>query len=413
MVGKARARPDQARKVLDKYLEVTDLELSTREAHQGYIRPTIGPVLGEVKVRAWFDVEADFLLVFEPFHYYISAGIQLGASVTISLGFTSFPISIHVGVTLEIWGPEFAGQATIDLSIISFTISFGDSPRETSTTIGWNDFVGKLIPSAPPAPASAAPGAQAAASLSPAAPQPAVVQIVVQGGLVKRLSDAGGELNWVVNGEQLQLVTQSAIPAKDHSFSPNVTLAPGAPAPNTGFGVGPAGVGSDELTSTHTIEITTTAKDSAFRADPVLRNVPAALWQTRQFDPNGVPLGVDPLKSTTVDGVLVGYTITPAAAPPDHTRPIRIEDLEYTIAGPAGAFVWTDANAPQADPFAAQTVWGTIDAPGPAAVRRQLAAAIAAAGWPVPARIDVSELATQAAYDLAASPVLRLLGEQR
>ena len=36
---------------LDKYLEVADLEVSTREAHEGYIRRTIGPVLGDVKVR--------------------------------------------------------------------------------------------------------------------------------------------------------------------------------------------------------------------------------------------------------------------------------------------------------------------------------------------------------------------------
>lgn len=36
---------------LGKYLEVTDLELSTKEAHQGHIPRTIGPVLGEVKVR--------------------------------------------------------------------------------------------------------------------------------------------------------------------------------------------------------------------------------------------------------------------------------------------------------------------------------------------------------------------------
>jgi len=46
--------PDRAAtlgQALDKYLEVTDLELSTREAHQGYIRRTIGPVLGEAKVR--------------------------------------------------------------------------------------------------------------------------------------------------------------------------------------------------------------------------------------------------------------------------------------------------------------------------------------------------------------------------
>jgi len=36
---------------LDKYLEVADLEVSTREAHEGYIRRTIKPVLGQVKIR--------------------------------------------------------------------------------------------------------------------------------------------------------------------------------------------------------------------------------------------------------------------------------------------------------------------------------------------------------------------------
>jgi integrase len=36
---------------LDKYLEVADLEVSTKEAHEGYIRRTIRPVLGEVRIR--------------------------------------------------------------------------------------------------------------------------------------------------------------------------------------------------------------------------------------------------------------------------------------------------------------------------------------------------------------------------
>jgi hypothetical protein len=35
---------------LDKYLEVADLEVSTKEAHEGYIRRTIGPVLGAVRI---------------------------------------------------------------------------------------------------------------------------------------------------------------------------------------------------------------------------------------------------------------------------------------------------------------------------------------------------------------------------
>src|ERR1017187_6042655 len=46
--------PDQQAtlgKALGKYLEVADLEVSTREAHEGYVRRTIGPVLGEVKIR--------------------------------------------------------------------------------------------------------------------------------------------------------------------------------------------------------------------------------------------------------------------------------------------------------------------------------------------------------------------------
>ena len=46
--------PDQQAtlgQALGRYLEVADLEVSTREAHQGYVRRTIGPVLGEVKIH--------------------------------------------------------------------------------------------------------------------------------------------------------------------------------------------------------------------------------------------------------------------------------------------------------------------------------------------------------------------------
>jgi hypothetical protein len=51
-VPKKKEKPEPTvGQALDKYLEVTDLELSTKEAHQGYIRRTIGPVLGDVKLR--------------------------------------------------------------------------------------------------------------------------------------------------------------------------------------------------------------------------------------------------------------------------------------------------------------------------------------------------------------------------
>jgi integrase len=37
--------------LLDRYLDIADIEASTREAHEGYIRRTIRPVLGDVRIR--------------------------------------------------------------------------------------------------------------------------------------------------------------------------------------------------------------------------------------------------------------------------------------------------------------------------------------------------------------------------
>jgi integrase len=37
--------------LLDRYLDVADIEASTRDAHEGYIRRTVRPVLGDVRIR--------------------------------------------------------------------------------------------------------------------------------------------------------------------------------------------------------------------------------------------------------------------------------------------------------------------------------------------------------------------------
>ncbi|HEY5317669.1 MAG TPA: DUF6603 domain-containing protein, partial [Solirubrobacteraceae bacterium] len=367
-------------------------------------------------IRAWFQVEADFLLVFEPFHYYLSAGIQLGASFTVSLLFTSITVSIHLGVDVEIWGPAFAGRATVDLSIISFTIGFGSSDKQTDTTIEWPQFLAKLMPSTESSehaePAQSVRAFRLAADPPP--PDPPIVQITPSAGLLKRLSDKEGELNWVMSGTTLRLVTQSAIPIKDWRFlSDNVSLAPLTPTPTIDFGVGPTGTSVDAFKSTHTIEIVAEEQGSLFLATPLQRNVSTALWQPRTFDGNGVPVGLDPLKDTTIAGVAVGFTLEPFVPDPGHTLAIPLENIEYTIVEPIVPLQWSDATLPLSDDFPPQEVWQTVGAPDPTAIRMALAEACAGDGFAVPTDIEVSELATAAAYDLVASPVLRLLGEQR
>ena len=357
-------------------------------------------------IRAWFEVEADFLLVFQPFHYYLSAGIHLGASFKIDLLFTSITVSIHLGVGLEIWGPEFAGKATVDLSIISFTIGFGGGSPDTQTTIEWDEFVEKMLPSRPP-PAAAKSGLMAAAD-----PPPAVLQLRVADGMVKELTEAPGELNWIVNGTRLRLETQSSIPIKTWSFGERIELVEEGPKPTEEIGVGPTGASVEEFESKCVITLTST-EDSVLGAKWVLGNVPKALWEPRQFDQHGVPIGVDPVNDTTIENALVGFALEGIVPPPDHTLPIPLEYLQYTIDPEIQHFKWSDAPAPTSDPFGEETVWETIDDPGATATRSALVGAIKAEGLPVPGEIDVAELADEATYDLIAPPVLSLLGEQK
>lgn len=361
-------------------------------------------------VRAWFSVQADFLLVFQPFHYYIAAGIQLGCSVRVNLLFTHVTISAHLGVGIEIWGPEFAGKAIVDLSIVSFTIRFGEtSGKDVSTTIEWQRFVELLLPDA-----GRRAGVRGELEAAPAA-LPPIVQILVADGLLQQLSEREGELNWVVSGAKLKLTTQSAIPVKTLRYGQNIrgrAPASDVTGPNTNFGVGPTGTDSDSFDSTHAIAIRS-EQESRFEATPLLRNVPKALWEKRRFDRNGVPTGVDPVRGTTIDDVAVGVTLAGVGPPPEHTLPIPLRYLDYTTAEQVEPLVFSRPTAPAGDPFRDETVWDTVDVRPARSNRPLLAAAAAAAGMEVPSALDVRELTRRSTAGLQASPFLRLLGEQR
>lgn len=363
-------------------------------------------------VRAWFTVQADFLIVFQPFHYYISAGVQLGCSVRVNLLFTHVTLNVHLGVGLEIWGPDFTGRATVDLSIVSFTIRFGASSKDTTRAVRWEEFVDALLPSA--GGGASAPGLLGAAPLDADPQAPAIVQIQVADGLLQQLSEREGELNWIVDGAKLKLTTQTAIPAKRLDLGDGIALAPGATAPNTDFGVGPSAIPPGRFESTHRITVSS-EQEARFHAEPLLRNVPKALWERREFDDNGVPIGVDPVDRTTIEDVAVGTTLSGVAREPEHTLPIPLRWLDYTTAPQVEPLVLARPIVPSSDPFGRETVWGTVDAPLARGNRDVMATVAGAAGLAVPRpdAIDVRELTSRTTAGLQAPPQLRLLGEQR
>ncbi|MDQ3928063.1 MAG: hypothetical protein M3328_02830, partial [Chloroflexota bacterium] len=388
-------------------------------------------------IRAWFSVWADFLLVLRPFHYYIDAGISLGASFRLNLLFTHVTITIHIGVSLEIWGPPFAGKATIDLSIISFTIYFGSGSKQTDTTIEWAQFAQQLLPQKSK-PSMSAPAALAryalarrsprlanalAASTATTDPDPSVLHLNVTNGVIQTISQDPNAAIYVVNGEEFECSITSIIPVKDLIFSGGkVSMAPDSMQPHDeqgniinptlDFGVGPTGTQSSDFKSSHTITVTTN-EASSFLVVRALQNVPKGLWQKKDFDSNGVPQLTPSLSSTTIPNVMVGARLVPYVPPPDHTCPIDIQNLQYTIDPKIQHFAWSTTSYPTIDTFSTETVAGTINSSTATSNRTPLLAAMRSLGLSVSSTLDVDELADPAKGELLASPGLRLLGEQK
>jgi hypothetical protein len=388
-------------------------------------------------IRAWFSYWADFLMQFSPFHYYVDGGIDLGASFTVDLWLFSISVTIHVGVTVALFGPPFAGTATVDLSIISFTIHFGnqDAPAP-KTSIPWSDFVMQLLPSGRAQqkqralPRGRLLLADAAAPAPAPSPPPACTQINVTTGLTRTLPANANVPVYLVNGTTFQCTVLTVIPNKTVTFDPNpsnpqdqnIQYAPdgqqpnvkGVPIqPNTDFAAGPADISAADFQPTLELSLTTTNTDSVLLAIRRLTNAPKAFWETKAFDANGVPK-TDPstvLTESTIPNALVGFTLIPQVTQKDYTRPVPMDTLLFGL-DDFEPFAWSPGVPPTTDSFTDQTVADTIMSSNVVTMRLALLGALAAQGVTVDQTVNVQSLQDAANNDLDAAPRLQLLGEQ-
>jgi hypothetical protein len=199
-------------------------------------------------IKVWFDAGIDFLIEWAPFHYEADAYVDFGCSIDLGL----FTLTIHIGAQLQIWGPEFGGSATIDVVIVTFTIPFG-ATKAPPPPIGWATLAEKFLPgptpttpttpttppassgaTTPPASSGAAalvvraaaaePGSDAPGSDAPAGTTNVVRADVKAGKLKADVTDAAGPLDWIIDPDHFQIVTNSAVPANHADW---VTGPPG------------------------------------------------------------------------------------------------------------------------------------------------------------------------------------------
>lgn len=301
--------------------------------------------------RAWFDVGADFLISWKPYHYDASFHVDIGASYTLHI-FGTHTISVDVGADLHVWGPEFAGTASIEIAGFSVSVDFGARDRTLALPIDWNTFKSSFLPS-----------------------DDQICSITASAGLLRSV-DVSGQTWWIVSAKELRLTTNALVPSNAGNVQQNV---------QDRFGIAPMGIRAGTVTSRHAVTITREGVDvtSNFQYVAVSKQMPAGLWGDTPAvailpgiavlpppNPNGT-------KFVTADA---GYSLTPATTvtAPDTTAEIDKRELQYETETVPNAYAWDTAEP------------APIDAEVDAQRRRGVIRASLAAD--VPARADIAAL---------------------
>jgi hypothetical protein len=280
-------------------------------------------------IRAWFDMHTDILVFWRPFHYDLTAGIDIGCTLHVSFWFCSFDITVSIGADLHIWGPEFAGQATVHLWIASFTINFGNSSTQAMSPISWSEFKTSFL-----------------------GDDNKVCSISVSSGLIKTLQGKDDQDFWIVDPENASFITNSAIPIKQLDIGNlefNISANELMRDKEVNFGVGMVCV--ESINSVYKIEISKDGKtyNEELCIEAITSSVSKSLWQN-------IPLNTDCLRkhginnnNTLIENVVIGYKILPKVYVSDKTLPAALDNLLFSIVE-GGSFAYNDAKFPPAYP---------------------------------------------------------------
>jgi len=324
-------------------------------------------------LKAWFDAHADMMLAWAPFQFQADVGINVGASYTLDvLGITG-TVTVELGCDLELWGPPTGGTVTVDWSIISFTIPFGEPQPGAPNGAQWSDVVAML----PPNPVAITP---------------------VSGTTPTGTSSAAGD-PWVVRGSQFAFNTSSAIPAT--STVPATQTSAAIPS---SFSISPMGVSN--VTATHALTIKSNGADatSYFDIAPLTAKTPTSLWGTPPSNPTQppVPNGNAQLTNPLYSGLQV--TAKPPVRGPA-TRPALLS--VFTLGtNPNGNAPFPAVSASEPAPALSDTTVSTIAATVAGNARRNQIFATLGSAQPITSNDAMTNYRAAAGHLFAAEPML-------
>ncbi|BCJ75230.1 hypothetical protein CS0771_47740 [Catellatospora sp. IY07-71] len=144
----------------DGYPDVPRLGLMWRISDAIVIKGGVYFALTSEALMAGVDVEvsADFgwawariafgahgIVYFDPFWFEVMAYARISAGIEIDTWLGTISFSISLGARIKVWGPDFSGEATLEVGPCSFTVGFGSERRVEPRTLAWSEFVAKYL----------------------------------------------------------------------------------------------------------------------------------------------------------------------------------------------------------------------------------------------------------------------------
>jgi hypothetical protein len=364
-------------------------------------------------LSAWFSAYLDFLINWHPFYYEGDAGIAIGASYTLDIG-VSTTLSVELSATLTANGPPFAGEVTVDWSVVSFTVPIGSGGSSSPGPVGWDEFNATFLPPSQTSQEKASgPGerAQAPAATSDA---PAWLTLTALGG---RLSDpAGTRRAWLIDPATFVVQISCAVPLTSVTFGTGLDIDQPSIA---GASVGIYPMNLQALDSTLAVSLSGPSDNAPWSFAAVTQGAPAALWSTDAWQP--VPGGSALSGTQSIPGCLLGVTGSIGAPPTAPGPPVMQISVLLTDDGsleplPVAMPPASDALAPDGipSPGSQATIAASVMAPAVAALRGEIVAAAAALAGLVVAGGPLDVLAAQATLLFQQPPMLgSLIAVQR
>ncbi len=265
-------------------------------------------------VRAWFDLDASFIIDWKPFHYQGTFHVDMGASVKVDLLFFHKWISVDVSAELTVSGPDFSGHAEIHLWIVSFGVKFGLNPSPPAA-LNWKEFANSFLPDT----------------------DDKILQLNVTKGLGKKVVIDSVEWS-IINAKDLEIQAQSMIPASDCSVLYNttagdhITVIGSDNASDAGISAMDIQIGQFDAPLTLTITPNVNQEEHQVEANIILENTPAAMW--------GDGFEAKTAANSVIADTRKGIRINAKPAQPKHTTIIDRQELAWDWQTFSNVYQW-------------------------------------------------------------------------